>query len=203
MPNKQRPKGRDEVVDALVAAAQRLFAERGPASVSLREVAAEAGVNYGLVYQYIGTRDDLIRIVYRRLSEQAAAILGETADFDAAIDALRQSDTAGTYARMTAWTLLEGYKPQEFFGRSLAMEEVTLRAKQVLSRRSEPVDDDAAKLLTAVAMTLRIGAKLFGEFYSVAVGLDPSGQEVQDVVNELMHQLPEIIAAFPDQAARR
>ena len=74
-----------------------------------------------------------------------------------------------------------------------------MRAETVLRERDEPLDEEAAKLLTAVAMTVRLGAKLFGEFYSVAVGLDASGNEVQDVVNRLMHQLPEIIAAHPPE----
>ena len=44
----------------------------GPAAISLRDVAARAGVNYGLIHQYIGTKDDLLRLVVQQVSEQTA-----------------------------------------------------------------------------------------------------------------------------------
>ena len=56
---------RERTTEALVAAAMRLFGERGPGAVSLREVAAEAGVNYGLIHQYVGTKDDLLALVIK------------------------------------------------------------------------------------------------------------------------------------------
>ena len=55
-----RPVGRDAVVAAVIDAAATLFAERGPAAVSLREVAAAANVNLGLIHRYVGSKDDLL-----------------------------------------------------------------------------------------------------------------------------------------------
>jgi TetR/AcrR family transcriptional regulator, repressor for neighboring sulfatase len=46
--------------DALLAAAIELFAEHGPASVSIRDVARHAGVNHGLVHRHFGSKDDLL-----------------------------------------------------------------------------------------------------------------------------------------------
>jgi AcrR family transcriptional regulator len=37
-----------------------LFAEHGPASVSVRDVACHAGVNHGLVHRHFGSKDDLL-----------------------------------------------------------------------------------------------------------------------------------------------
>jgi len=51
------------VVTALLAAAATLFAERGPAAVSLRDVAVAADVNLGLIHRYIGSKDDLLAAV--------------------------------------------------------------------------------------------------------------------------------------------
>jgi AcrR family transcriptional regulator len=50
----------DSARDALLAAAVELFAERGPASVSIRDIARHAGVNHGLVHRHFGSRDDLL-----------------------------------------------------------------------------------------------------------------------------------------------
>jgi TetR/AcrR family transcriptional regulator, repressor for neighboring sulfatase len=45
---------------ALLASAMELFAEHGPASVSIRDVARHAGVNHGLVHRHFGAKEDLI-----------------------------------------------------------------------------------------------------------------------------------------------
>jgi AcrR family transcriptional regulator len=58
-----RPHGRAEVVAALLSAATTLFAERGPGNVSLRDVAAAANVNLGLIHRYIGSKEDLLAAV--------------------------------------------------------------------------------------------------------------------------------------------
>ncbi len=46
--------------DALLASAIELFAQHGPASVSIRDVARHAGVNHGLVHRHFGSKEDLI-----------------------------------------------------------------------------------------------------------------------------------------------
>ena len=55
-----------ETREQLVAAAARLFAERGFAGVSVRTIAAEAGVNWSLVGYYFRGKDGLLAEVYRR-----------------------------------------------------------------------------------------------------------------------------------------
>lgn len=46
--------------ELLLAAAVELFAEHGPASVSIRDVARHAGVNHGLVHRHFGSKDELL-----------------------------------------------------------------------------------------------------------------------------------------------
>ena len=60
-----RPRGRAEVVEAVLDAARTLIAEQGP-GVTLRDIAEHTGVNFGLIYQYVGTKDQLVREVYAR-----------------------------------------------------------------------------------------------------------------------------------------
>ena len=55
-----------ETRERLLAAAERLFAERGFAGVSVRMIAAEAGVNWSLVGYYFRGKDGLLAEVYRR-----------------------------------------------------------------------------------------------------------------------------------------
>ena len=55
-----KPTGRAEVSAALVDATIELIIERG-VHMSVREIAARAGVNHGLVHMYFGGKDGLIR----------------------------------------------------------------------------------------------------------------------------------------------
>ena len=52
--------------DKLIAAAERLFAEHGYTSVSVRAIAAAAGVNWSLVGYYFRGKEGLLSEVYRR-----------------------------------------------------------------------------------------------------------------------------------------
>ncbi|MEI6207074.1 MAG: helix-turn-helix domain-containing protein [Desulfuromonadales bacterium] len=45
---------------AILDAARRLFAKKGITSVSIRDIAAAAGVSHGLVQQYFGTREQMV-----------------------------------------------------------------------------------------------------------------------------------------------
>jgi AcrR family transcriptional regulator len=55
-----------ETREQLVAAAERLFAECGFAAVSVRMIAAKAGVNWSLVGYYFRSKNGLLAEVYRR-----------------------------------------------------------------------------------------------------------------------------------------
>ena len=66
------PPGADEPDPrtALLDAAQRLMLAEGYAAVTSRRVAAEAGVNPGLVYYYFGPMDNMFVEVFRRSAER-------------------------------------------------------------------------------------------------------------------------------------
>ena len=55
-----------ETREQLVAAAERVFAERGFAGVTVRMIAAEAGVNWSLVGYHFQGKEGLLAEVYRR-----------------------------------------------------------------------------------------------------------------------------------------
>jgi AcrR family transcriptional regulator len=64
---------RDRSRRNILAAALRLFAERGFADTSMADVARAAGVSKGLAYNYFGSKEEILEaIVERRLAEQLA-----------------------------------------------------------------------------------------------------------------------------------
>jgi AcrR family transcriptional regulator len=151
-------------VAALVAAARELFVAHGPSAVSLRDVAARAGVNLGLIHHYIGSREDLLALVFAESTDRARAEVVDADDPVAALHALRDIGAASDdYTRLLAWALLEGRDPAEFHGRSAALDAVVATAR---------TDTRELRVALAMAMVQTLGWKLFGDYALAAAGLD-------------------------------
>jgi AcrR family transcriptional regulator len=68
------------VQERLLAAASRLFAERGFALTSVQEIVERAGVTKGAMYHYYSSKDDLLQQIYTRLLAVQFARLDAIAD---------------------------------------------------------------------------------------------------------------------------
>jgi AcrR family transcriptional regulator len=170
--------GRDEVIRRLVAAAVELFAKDGPDGVALRQVASAAGVNYGLIHQYIGTKDDLLRLVFRSVSEQAAERLSTASDLDGALEELIRSQRNPTaYVSMLGWALLQGRDAHALLGRSPAL--------GVLVERLAKLDEaePEAKLRVEAVVAMSLGWQLFGPFIRSGVGLEDISDDDLDAAH--------------------
>src|SRR5437660_10963515 len=64
---------REQVVQALLDAAERLLVSEGYASISTRRLAQEAGVNHGLVHYYFGSMEELFVQVLERFTARLIA----------------------------------------------------------------------------------------------------------------------------------
>ena len=76
---KERSDGR-ETREAILAAATAEFAERGFALGSLRTICARAGANAALANRYFGSKEELYRLVAKRLFGDLGAPLARLAD---------------------------------------------------------------------------------------------------------------------------
>jgi len=68
-----RTKHREESKAALIAAARKLFAERGYHNVGIREFAAEAGLTRGALYHHFGDKESLFLAVYDEIQRDLMA----------------------------------------------------------------------------------------------------------------------------------
>lgn len=62
--------GREFVREALIRAAGEMLAELGPKAMSVRKVAAKAGVNHGQVHHYFGGKNGLIQAAMSHLARE-------------------------------------------------------------------------------------------------------------------------------------
>ncbi|MCT2588890.1 TetR/AcrR family transcriptional regulator [Streptomyces sp. N2-109] len=70
----------------LLAAATRLFAERGYERTSVQEIVEAAGVTKGALYHYFGSKDDLLHEIYGRLLRLQQQRLDAFAGADAPVE---------------------------------------------------------------------------------------------------------------------
>ncbi|HEY1841786.1 MAG TPA: helix-turn-helix domain-containing protein [Mycobacterium sp.] len=176
-----KPIGKEEVIAAVLQAASELFAEKGPAATSIREVAARAGVNHGLLHRHFGSKRQLLAATLQHLADSAAA-LRESGAPPAEIEA-----SYDFQARVMVRSTLDGFPVEELQQRFPGMEAFLDEV------RSEHSDERTARLLAAHGMALQIGWGLFGPTLRVAFGLqDLDDGEIRAAVAE---QIAKIVAA--------
>ena len=175
---------RERDVAKIVAAASVLFAENGPARVSLRDIARAAGVNYGLIHQYVGSKEALLKLVFTHSAQQWSGSFAEATSAEEAVDHLMRPKS-NVYVRMLAHTLLEGRDPATLLESSSALEELSRRLRD---EAGEDSDVDTRLQAAAMACTA-MGWGLFGPFLREIAGLaDVPEPELTDQVYSYVRQ---------------
>ncbi len=161
------PRGRDAVVEAVCAAAAELFAERGPAAVSSRDIAAAAGVNYGLIHRHFGSREELQRAVMTRMAEDLAWALEEGRRAGRSpIETLAQHPT---YCRALARAALDGEDLATLQDEHPVIENFL----SLLRAGSGEVEDDLADRMSLAFITAGLlGWAIFAPFLRSALDLE-------------------------------
>ncbi|MGV0049005.1 TetR/AcrR family transcriptional regulator [Mycobacterium colombiense] len=173
------PTGRAEVAAAILEAATDLFAERGPAATSIRDIAARSNVNHGLVFRHFGTKEQLVGAVLDHLGANLSAVLGT----DAPAAVLQSS--LDRQMRVMARTVLDGYPAGQLQKRFPNI--------ATLLDGVRPLYDDEvkARLAVANALALQFGWRLFAPILRSATGIEDltddeireaAGAEVQRIL---------------------
>ena len=177
----------------MLAAARRRLAAEGPGA-SLRDIAADADVNLGLLYRHFGTKDDLIRAVFLDNAESGLTIVEDAATFDEAFERLLDSFRTGepTYPRMLAWMLLSGRTPTE-----LQSDFPTIERLVALGAGDTPAARRPVILLVLLAM---YGWQVFAD--QLLVALDYDAAEKPAVLDELVQLLVDVVTRDRDRSSR-
>ena len=117
---KHPPRGKKAVQSALLNAAATCFAERGIASTSIRDIAALAQVNHGLIHRHFGSKEGLLMTLLTWLSDQVSQHLDQSFGPNEApppeelIPHIFAGTTSvGLHWRVVLHALLEGYSPAD------------------------------------------------------------------------------------------
>jgi TetR/AcrR family transcriptional regulator, repressor for neighboring sulfatase len=106
-PANPNPRGRDQIVEAIIEATIELCKTGGPDKVTLRRVAEQANVNYGLVHRHFGTKAAVITAAMQRAHERSFHELVEASgDLGTAVSRILL-EGSNTLARVMAWGILQ------------------------------------------------------------------------------------------------
>lgn len=180
-----RPTGRTEIIDAVLDAGERLFAASGPADVSLRAIAREADVNYGLVHRHFGTKDEVFDQLLQRYADRWAAQLATGTDYIAALDRLfGRGLQTGAYLRLLAWTLLSDRTKTtaEVPGRHALLDRLV--ELEHAPSRGDPM------VTTAAALSLAFGWRFFNPFIRGALHVeDTEAKAFHEAIRNVLHAI--------------
>lgn len=154
------PTGRAEVAAAILEAATDLFAERGPAATSIRDIAARSNVNHGLVFRHFGTKEQLVGAVLDHLGANLSTLL----ETDTPAEVVQRS--VDRQMRVMARTVLDGYPAGQLQKRFPNI--------ATLLDGVRPLYDDEvnARLAVANALALQFGWRLFAPVLRSATGIE-------------------------------
>ncbi|OBK29988.1 TetR family transcriptional regulator [Mycobacterium asiaticum] len=158
------PTGREQVAAAVLQAAAELFAERGPAATSIRDIATRSKVNHGLVFRHFGAKEKLVGAVLDYLGADLTGLLQSGAAPDVIEGALDRQ------MRVWARTLLDGYPAEQLQTRFPNIAPLLDEVRDRFRENGQP--DSAARLAVANALALQMGWRLFEPMLRSATGLE-------------------------------
>jgi TetR/AcrR family transcriptional regulator, repressor for neighboring sulfatase len=177
----RRRGGREQTTAVILDAAEKLFSQRGFSAVSVRDIAAEAGVSHALVHRYLGSKAQ----VYRTMLLRRETVIRDAApDEDDLIEATRLMLREAVlhqrgYVRMLASSALNGLSYEQTVGRFAATERLVEIAEKVVAAegeaRSPAAPDPRFVIASIVAMLL--GWSAGREWVLKAVDLEPMSDE--------------------------
>lgn len=118
------PRGDSTVTrQVILAAARDLFATRGVHNVSVRQIAAAAGVNHALVHRYFGTKSDMVAEILENEARAMSSMARSEADTVTSLAALGEIFTYVLTEGRTSLLLMlraeiDGLAPERLLGGS-------------------------------------------------------------------------------------
>jgi len=182
---RTRPTGRDQVRAAVLDAAARHFSARGP-NASLRDIAADADVNLGLIHRHFGNKDDLLQAVLDEQRRAGTDLVTAAPDAATAVrEIFEETVYKDQHVRILAWLLLD-----EEEGRTLHHEYPAIAAL-----RAKIGDDPDQQLGLVAAFTLTYGWSVFGAQLLDAFGYSSEDRNavearLADLIDRIITQPP-------------
>jgi|GEM_PF-646568 len=199
---EKRPRDAERTKTAILDAARRLFAERGIKTVSIRDIAAAAGVSHGLIQQYFGTRESMVAGIIKREIDAVMSIPPPIPDGTDDVDLeyprrmLRDGmKSFRDFALIIMRAELAGIEPEKMLDPALPTPAMHLASAIAGRRAKRPPHDLPAmdpRLVSAYINAALFGFGAMAPWLMTSVGLQP--EEYEQRIDELVTITVNLIA---------
>ena len=188
----EKPYGREEVITALIRTAAELFSKRGVEAVSIRDIAAHANVNHGLIHRHFGTKETLRRKTQEHLAAEVRAVAGMPETFqEALLKGFEALQSVPAYWRVLARTFLDGEEHGDVQSDFPFIQYLMHLARAGQAEGTVNAEIDTRYLVAAV-LAFGLGMLVFERFILPGTGLDDSPLE------EVTRQMTTLLMDFID-----
>jgi TetR/AcrR family transcriptional regulator, repressor for neighboring sulfatase len=182
--------GREQTTADILEAAEKLFSERGFTAVTVRDIAAEAGVSHALVHRYVGSKQDVYRAMLARNEGLLAAAAGDHDELLTATSLMLREGLANQrgYVRLIAHSVLHGLSYERTVGRFSATERLVELAQAAAAEGADR-DPNAVdpRFVVASVVALFIGWISAEDWVLRASGLaDLSDEQIVDSLERVI-----------------
>ncbi|MCU1658440.1 MAG: TetR family transcriptional regulator [Pseudonocardiales bacterium] len=165
-----KPRGREQITESVIEATLSLWTTEGPAKLSLRSIAARAGVNYGLVHRHFGTKEAVIRAAMHHVVTRSLGYIEDSSDLIEAIDSVLPRST-GSHSRLVAWSILQFVIDDVMPTEDAFLTRMRDLAAADVPRNSADADLEAS-FRAGTILALLYGWRLFEPYLVRGLGLD-------------------------------
>ncbi len=196
MGKKEKPRGREKVIDALIEAAADLWSKKGIEAVSVREIALHAGVNHGLVHIYFGSKENLVRQTMDRLVSTFRADAGEPDSFlDALVRGSYSMQKNEKYWRLLSRALIDGKMDEDKIQSDFKYMNNIVRLIDEEKKKGEIKSDMDSRFIATGILSMGFGMLIFKKLLFAATGLNTENQDT--VTAELFKGWISLIKELP------
>jgi AcrR family transcriptional regulator len=194
-PRRRNRRSREAVSEALVEAAATLASEQGSGHVTVRDIAARAGVNATFVHRYYGSKKNLMRAAMQRAQERLASRIDEVPDIAEGAAAvfratLQERELIATLTR-AALDGVFGDVPASNPAMAVLVERFEREAAARGGGRHDP------RVVVACLSAIAVGYALLGDYIRHGTGLDcHSADEVETMLVAVLRDVARL--AFPE-----
>ena len=190
---------------AILDAARRLFAEREISSVSIRAIAAAAGVSHGLVQQYFGTRETMVAAIIQREIDTMASATHAEFEPEQLRGVLNEGmESFQDFAAIITRAELAGIAPETMLDRSATTPAMALASAIAHLQAENGVPADSAldpRLVSAYVNAALFGFAALAPWLMASAGLEPQAYRKRfDEITDITLALIELAGGAPSRS---
>ena len=170
--NHNGPRGRDEIVEAILKATEQLLPKHNPADISLRQIAEAANINYSLIHRYFGTKESVIMAAHERILNKVGEQFSAVDRLEGNVSVLFEISGKNVSRRiLLARAMLDGADPHLIPHHFPIMQQLIDLLRKKKSETKNPSEYDPETLAAFFAGS-SLGWFFFEPFLLASTGLD-------------------------------